>query len=155
MIQVERSGQGPRKLTLKLVPGTRNVFEGALPQAAEGEYQVRLMPPPVLEGPIPTASFRVEAPVNEFERIEMNEPELIRAAESTRRQVLYASDRGNAAQRPAQAIQGPARYGSADSALEHLARSGLVPGADHRRSGFSGNANKWYDSVWWILVSTI
>jgi len=83
VVQVERSGQGPRKLTLKLVPGTRNVFEGALPQAAEGDYQVRLMPPPVLEGPIPTASFRVEAPVNEFERIEMNGPELIRAAEST------------------------------------------------------------------------
>jgi len=83
VIQVERSGQGPRKLTLKLVPGTRNVFEGALPQAAEGDYQVRLMPPPVLEGPIPMASFRVEAPVNEFERIEMNGPELIRAAEST------------------------------------------------------------------------
>jgi hypothetical protein len=83
VIQIERKGQGPRKLTLKLVPGTRNVFEGALPQAAEGDYQVRLMPPPVLEGPIPTAGFRVEAPVNEFERIEMNGPELIRAAEST------------------------------------------------------------------------
>jgi hypothetical protein len=83
VVQVERSGQGPRKLALKLLPGTRNVFEGALPQAAEGDYQVRLMPPPVLEGPIPTAGFRVEAPVNEFERIEMNGPELMRAAEST------------------------------------------------------------------------
>ena len=83
VVQVERSGQGPRKLTLKLLPGTRNVFEGALPQAAEGDYQVRLMPPPVLEGPIPTASFRVEAPVNEFERIEMNASELSRAAETT------------------------------------------------------------------------
>ena len=59
------------------------MFEGALPQAAEGDYEVRLLPPPVLEGPIPTTSFRVDAPVNEFERIEMNEPELIRAAEST------------------------------------------------------------------------
>jgi hypothetical protein len=81
-IQIERSGQGSRKLALKLVPGTKNVFEGALPQAAEGNYEVRLLPPPVLD-PIPTASFRVDAPVNEFERIEMNEPELIRAAEST------------------------------------------------------------------------
>jgi von Willebrand factor type A domain len=83
VVQVERSGQGPRKLALKPVPGTRNLFEGALAQAAEGDYEVRLMPPPVLEGPIPTASFRVDAPVNEFERIEMNEPELLRAAEST------------------------------------------------------------------------
>jgi hypothetical protein len=83
VIEVERKDQGHRKLTLKLVPGTRNVFEGALPQAAEGDYQVRLMPPPVLEGPIPTASFRVEPPVNEFERIEMNGPELSRAAATT------------------------------------------------------------------------
>jgi hypothetical protein len=82
-IQVQRSGQGSRKLVLKLVPGSRNIFEGALPQAAEGDYEVRLLPPPVLEGAIPTANFRVEAPVNEFERIEMNESELIRASEST------------------------------------------------------------------------
>jgi hypothetical protein len=82
-VQVERSGQGPRKLALKLVPETKNVFEGALPQASEGDYEVRLLPPPVLEGPVPTARFRVDAPVNEFERIEMNELELKRAAEST------------------------------------------------------------------------
>ena len=71
-------------------PGTRNVFEGALPQAAEGDYEVRLLPPPVLEGPIPTATFRVEAPAGELERIQMNEPELIRAADATGRQVLHA-----------------------------------------------------------------
>jgi hypothetical protein len=82
-LEIQRKGQGPRKLKLSRSPGTRNVFEGALPQAAEGEYEVRLLPPPVLEGPIPTASFRVEAPVNEFERIQMNEPELVRAAEIT------------------------------------------------------------------------
>jgi hypothetical protein len=82
-IQVGRVGGGSRKLALKLVPGTKNVFEGALPQAAEGDYEVRLLPPPVLQGPIPTTTFRVEAPVNEFERIEMNGPELLRAAELT------------------------------------------------------------------------
>jgi hypothetical protein len=82
-IQVSHTGQGVRKLPLKLVPGTKNVFEGAIPQAAEGEYDVRLLPPPVLEGPIPTATFRVDAPVNEFEHIEMNGPELLRAAELT------------------------------------------------------------------------
>jgi hypothetical protein len=81
-IQIERKGQGPRRLVLKLVPGTKNVFEGALPQAVEGDYQVRLLPPPVLERPV-TAEFRVEAPINEFERIEMNEAELIKAAAVT------------------------------------------------------------------------
>jgi hypothetical protein len=84
MVQVERNHLGPRKLTLTQLPGTRNVFEGALPQAPEGDYEVRLLPLPGLEGPIPTAAFRVEAPASEFERIQMNEPELIRAAESTR-----------------------------------------------------------------------
>jgi hypothetical protein len=84
VVQLDRGGQGPRKLALKLVPGTRNVFEGALPQAPEGDYEVRLMPPPVLEGPIPKTNFRVEPPVNEFERIVMNESELRRAADATR-----------------------------------------------------------------------
>jgi hypothetical protein len=77
---VEKKGQGPRKLTLKASPTTRNIFEGALPQASEGEYEVRLLPPPVLEGSIPTASFRVDAPASELEHVEMNEPELVRAA---------------------------------------------------------------------------
>ena len=81
-IQVQRKGQGPRKLTLKLMPGTKNVFEGALPQAAEGSYEVRLLPPPSLDRPI-TAEFQVEAPINERERIEMNEPELLKAAAAT------------------------------------------------------------------------
>ena len=48
-IQIQRKGQGPRKLTLKLMPGTKNVFEGALPQAPEGDYEVRLLPPPSLD----------------------------------------------------------------------------------------------------------
>jgi hypothetical protein len=81
-IQVQRKGQGPRKLTLKLMAGTKNVFEGALPQAAEGNYEVRLLPPPSLDRPV-TAEFRVEAPINERERIEMNEPELLKAAVAT------------------------------------------------------------------------
>jgi hypothetical protein len=82
-VQIERNGLGPRKVTLNQVPGTRNVFEGALPQAPEGDYDIRLLPPPILDGPIPTATFRVEAPASEFERVQMNEPELIRVAAAT------------------------------------------------------------------------
>ncbi|AGA26204.1 VWA domain-containing protein [Singulisphaera acidiphila] len=80
VVQIERKGQGPRKLTLKQSPGTRNLFEGALAQASEGEYEIRLLPPPVLVGPAPTATFRVDAPAGEMERVQMNEAELIRAA---------------------------------------------------------------------------
>jgi uncharacterized membrane protein len=80
-VQVERKGQGPRKLTLKVVSGTRNVFEGALPQAGEGEYQLRLLPPPALDPNRPvTADFRVDPPISEREHTEMNQAELIRAA---------------------------------------------------------------------------
>ncbi|MGO9598031.1 MAG: VWA domain-containing protein [Isosphaeraceae bacterium] len=82
-VQVERNGASPRKLELHQLAGERNVFEGAFPQAAEGDFEARLLPPPILEGPIPTTSFRVEAPASEFEHIAMNEPELIRVAEAT------------------------------------------------------------------------
>jgi uncharacterized membrane protein len=84
VVQVEKKGMGPRKLTLKVNPSARNVFEGALPQASEGDYEIRLLPPPVLEGPVPLASFRVDAPASELEHVEMNEPELVRAAELTK-----------------------------------------------------------------------
>jgi hypothetical protein len=82
-VQVRKKGQGPRKLTLKRSSGARNIYEGALPQATEGEYDVRYLPPPVLEGPLPTTSFRVDAPAGEFEEVRMNRPELLRAAETS------------------------------------------------------------------------
>lgn len=79
-VQVDRRGQGSRKLTLKSSPAVKNVFEGALPLVGEGEYEVKLLPPPVLEGALPTTTFRVDPPAGEMERITMNEPELVRAS---------------------------------------------------------------------------
>jgi hypothetical protein len=87
-VQVERKGQGPRKLPLKRAADARNLFIGALPQAPEGDYEVRLLPPPVLEGGMPTTTFRVEAPAGEFEQVRMNQPELIRAAQTSRGKFL-------------------------------------------------------------------
>lgn len=89
-VQVERQGGTSRTIKLTRSPGASNVFEGVLSRAAEGEYTARLLPPPVLEGPIPTATFRVEAPAGEFERVQMNEPELRRAA-SAAGGVYYAA----------------------------------------------------------------
>ncbi|WZO96483.1 VWA domain-containing protein [Isosphaeraceae bacterium EP7] len=82
-VQIERKGQGPRRLTLKNSTGAKNVFEGALPQASEGEYTVRLLPPPILEGAVPTAGFRVDPPAGELERVPMNRAELIRTASTS------------------------------------------------------------------------
>ncbi|WP_240910872.1 VWA domain-containing protein [Paludisphaera soli] len=82
-VQVERQGGASRTLKLQRTAGARNVFEGVLAQAAEGEYTARLLPPPVLDGPIPAATFRVEAPAGEFEKVQMNESELRRASAAT------------------------------------------------------------------------
>ncbi|MDR3634405.1 MAG: VWA domain-containing protein, partial [Isosphaeraceae bacterium] len=81
-VLIDQKGRG-RKLALKAAPGARNVFEGALPQLPEGEYTVRFVPPPVLDGPVPTATFRVDPPAGELERTQMNESELMRAASET------------------------------------------------------------------------
>lgn len=78
-VQLQRKGHGPRQLTLNRVPGPKSVFEGALAQAAEGEYDLMLLPPPALPRPV-TAGFRVDPPIGEREHIEMNQPELVRAA---------------------------------------------------------------------------
>ena len=79
-VEVEKKGQGPRKLTLTRSPGARGLFEGALPPASEGDYEVRLLPPPVLAGAIPTTTFKVDPPAGELEQVRMNAPELIRSA---------------------------------------------------------------------------
>jgi hypothetical protein len=80
-VEVERQGgTGPRKLPLKAAPNTPNLLEGVLPQAVEGDYTVRLLPPPVLEGGLPTTSFRVDPPAGELEHVQMNEAEMMRAA---------------------------------------------------------------------------
>jgi hypothetical protein len=86
--EVRKQGQGPRPITLRRSAGASNLFEGVLPQAAVGSYEVRLLPPPVLEGGMPTASFTVDAPAGEFEHIPMNEPELVRTAGTTRGKFL-------------------------------------------------------------------
>lgn len=83
VVQIEKKGQGPRKLTLNASPTARNIFEGALPQAAEGDYEIHLLPPPTLEGGIPSASFRVDAPASELEHVRMNQAELERVAQLT------------------------------------------------------------------------
>ena len=79
-VEVERKGHGSRRMTLKSAKGNRNLFEGVIPQAVEGEYEVRLLPPPVLEGGLPSTTFGVDPPAGERERTQMNEPELVRAA---------------------------------------------------------------------------
>ncbi len=79
-VEVEHKGHGSRRMTLKSAKESRNLFAGVIPQAVEGEYEVRLLPPPVLEGGLPTTAFGVDPPAGERERTQMNEAELVRAA---------------------------------------------------------------------------
>ena len=81
--QVERKGQAPRKITLKASPISRNIFEGVLPPTRDGDYEIRLLPPPVLDKGMPTTGFRVDPPAGELEQIPLNEPELVQAAKTS------------------------------------------------------------------------
>ncbi len=83
VVDLDRKGQGPRKITLKSSPNNRGLFEAALPQLSEGDYEIRLLPPPVLDGAIPSYGFRVEPPAGEKEQLTMNQAELQRAASIT------------------------------------------------------------------------
>ena len=56
---------------------------GGMPQAAEGDYKVRLLPPPVLDGPDPDHHVPRRAPRRRDGADPMNESELIRAATVT------------------------------------------------------------------------
>ena len=80
VVEVEHQGHGSRRLVLRPSPGSKNLFEGIIPQAVEGDYEVRLLPPPILEGGLPTTRFAVDAPAGEREHVEMNQAELVRAA---------------------------------------------------------------------------
>ena len=136
IVQVEQKGQGSRKLTLKRAPGSREPVRGGA--AAGGRRRLRRPPAsPAGARPrrSPRATFRVEPPAGEMERIQMNESELVRAAR-LRGQVLHARDRGNAARGPAQAEKVPLDTDPPDPALEHLAGALPVPGGYHGGMGF-------------------
>jgi hypothetical protein len=84
-VQYQRTGQAPRKASLRPVPGARekNLFEGTLPLLAEGSYEVQLLPPPVLSGGLPSAQFTVDPPAGEFVRVEMDRDDLAAAAKAS------------------------------------------------------------------------
>lgn len=78
--EVVRAGQPPKRVELKRSATASNLFEGVSPPLAEGTYDVKLLPPPLLQGGMPTTQFRVAPPASEFESVSMNEAELVRAA---------------------------------------------------------------------------
>ena len=82
-VEVARKGQTAKRLPLKIAPGSKNVFEGVLAPMPQGEYEVKMLPMPVLTGTPPSTTFRVVPPAGEMERVQMNEAELRQASEKT------------------------------------------------------------------------
>ena len=127
-VQVERKGQQPAQAHPEPASGDAERLRGGPAAGRRGRLRGPPAPPAGPRRPDPDGDFRVEAPAGELERVQMNEPELIRAAEPTGGQVLHAAHGRHPAEGPAQAVEGAARHRPADPALEHLAGPGAVPG---------------------------
>ena len=113
------------------------------PRPSKGNTR-SLLPPPVLEGGLPSTTFGVDPPAGERERTQMNEPELVRAATTSGGKFYTPSDADSLLKDLPEAAAGPARHRPADPALEHLAGPGAVPDLAGRWNGFSENGPKWY-----------
>lgn len=79
-VEVERGGRSPERLILRSTGDSADSFEAILANPTPGDYRVRLLPPPILDGEIPTAEFRVEPPADERDKVQLNRAELVRAA---------------------------------------------------------------------------
>jgi hypothetical protein len=82
-----RPGAAPeveaRTLPLIRVEGSRAAYEGILTQTPEGEYRFWLTSPPQPDGK-PQVACTVLPPPGEMDRVRMNQPELERAAETSK-----------------------------------------------------------------------
>ncbi len=95
-VVVEREGHKNERVKLGRDATSRGVFEGVLPNAAEGNYHLWIATP-TLEGKAPSADFLVVPPPGEFERVQMDAAELARAAEETRGRFYRATEAGRIA----------------------------------------------------------
>lgn len=81
-ITLEQGNQS-KSVTLTSLPDRPTLFEGVLPAADVGRYQVRLISPKI-EGNQSSAEFIVTPPPGELDRLRMDEAEMRQAAEVTR-----------------------------------------------------------------------
>ena len=80
-VELSRQGRETERITLAATGEAGDTFEAILiPNPPPGGYRARLLPPPIIEGDPPTAEFRVEAPADERDRVQLDRDELARAA---------------------------------------------------------------------------
>lgn len=82
-VVVEHKDHKTERIALHRVAASRGVFEGQLSQPAIGSYHAWIAIP-ATQGRAPAVDFAVTAPPGEFEKVEMDAPELRRAAELTK-----------------------------------------------------------------------
>ncbi len=80
---LEQEGEQNRRVQLRRTSAGRGVFEGVLSDAPQGRFHAWLASP-TLEGSAPSADFLVAAPPGEFERVQVDTPELKRASDETK-----------------------------------------------------------------------
>jgi hypothetical protein len=81
-VLVEQDGAQKQQLVLRRSGAARGQFEGTMTGIAEGEYRARIIEPPLSTES--SASFAVQPPPGEMERLQMNSVELERVAKLTR-----------------------------------------------------------------------
>ena len=67
-VQVEKRGQGPANCRSSSYPERATCSRARCRKPPKANTRSGSCPRPILDGPIATASFRVDAPVNEFEK---------------------------------------------------------------------------------------
>lgn len=82
-VLLEREGDKRRRLALRRNATNRGIFEGIFSKPGEGKYHAWIVSP-TLPGEAPSADFLVAAPPGEFERVQMDSPELKRASVLTK-----------------------------------------------------------------------
>jgi hypothetical protein len=83
-----------QSLTLARVEGSRATYEGLLTPTPAGEYRFWLTSP-VVPAPRPRAECRVLLPPGEMDRLQMNRPDMERAAEETHGRFYTLADAEN------------------------------------------------------------
>lgn len=95
-VLIEKPGTPPRKVELKRKNQSGALFEAQVSQLAEGTYHAFVTKPSVGKSP-PSADFRIEIPVREVSRLQMDLAELESSAEKTQGRFLHWNEAENLA----------------------------------------------------------
>jgi len=94
VVMIEKPGMPPRKVDLKRKNQSGSLFEAQVSQLAEGTYHAFVTQPSVGKSP-PSADFRIEVPIREVSRLQMDLTELQSSADKTHGRFLRWNEAEN------------------------------------------------------------